>query len=113
MLTVAGNQVEENASMSMFKSLQRRENYENKMSRDNPLRTRIKAFFSYNAAYLICILIWVLWLVFIIVWVMIEVPEWDFPKAQYFAVSTCSSAGAFSLPTTSSDFAYLLAGISM
>ena len=113
MLTVAGQQVEESASMSMFQSLQRRENYEKKMSRDNPLCTRIKAFLSYNAAYLIMITLWLCWLVFIIVWSMLMVDEWDFPEAQYFAVSLCSSAGSFSLPTTSSNTAYLLAGISM
>lgn len=113
MLTVAGNQVEESASMSMFQSLQRRENYEKKMSRNNPLRIRIKAFLSYNAAYLIVIVLWLCWLAFIIVWSIIAVPEWDFSTAQYFAVSLCSSAGSFSLPTTSSDTAYLLAGISM
>ena len=113
MLTVAGNEVEEKASMAMYKSLQRRENYEKKMSRENPLHIRTKAFLSYNAAYLIVIIAWLLWLVFIIVWAMLEVPEWHFPEAQYFAVSLCSSAGSFSLPTTSSDIAYLLAGISM
>jgi hypothetical protein len=97
--------------MSMFQSLQRRENYEKKMSRNNPLCTRIKAFLSYNAAYLIMITLWLCWLVFIIVWSMLMVDE--FKQAQYFAVSLCSSAGSFSLPTTSSDTAYLLAGISM
>lgn len=113
MLTVAGNQVEESASMSMFQSLQRRENYEKKMSRSNPLHIRIKAFLSYNAAYLIAILLWVGWLAFVIIWAMVQVPEWDFAIAQYFAVSLCSSAGALSLPITSSDTAYLLAAISM
>jgi hypothetical protein len=73
MLTVAGQQVEESASMSMFQSLQRRENYEKKMSRNNPLCTRIKAFLSYNAAYLIMITLWLCWLVFIIVWSMLMV----------------------------------------
>lgn len=78
MLTQAGNQVEESASMSMFDSLQRRSNYEEKMSRDNPWHVRAHAFLAYNAAYLITIFIWVLWMGFIMVWSMLEVPEWDF-----------------------------------
>ena len=113
MLTQAGNQVEESASMSMFDSLQRRSNYEEKMSRDNPWHVRVHAFLAYNAAYLITIFIWVLWMGFIMVWSMLEVPEWDFGEAQYFAISLCSSAGSFSLPTNSSDRAYGLAGLSM
>mmetsp|Transcript_5987 Transcript_5987/g.12734 ORF Transcript_5987/g.12734 Transcript_5987/m.12734 type:complete len:528 (+) Transcript_5987:176-1759(+) len=113
MLTVAGNQVEEAASMSMFESLQRRENYENQMTRDNPLKVRIYAFLAYNSAYLISIFAWVLWLGFIMCWAMLQVPEWDFGRAQYFAVSLCSSAGSFSLPTTASNTAYGLAGVSM
>lgn len=113
MLTQAGNQVEESASMSMFDSLQRRSNYEEKMSKDNPWHVRIHAFLAYNAAYLITIFIWVLWMGFIMVWSMLEVPEWDFGEAQYFAISLCSSAGSFSLPTNSSDRAYGLAGLSM
>jgi hypothetical protein len=113
MLTVAGNEVEEAASMSMFDALQRRENYESQMARDNPLMVRIRAFLAYNAAYLICILLWILWMGFIMAWAMIQVPEWDFGHAQYFAVSLCSSAGSFSLPTSSSNTAYGLAGLSM
>ena len=113
MLTQAGNQVEESASMSMFDSLQRRSNYEEKMSKDNPWHIRAHAFLAYNAAYLITIFIWVLWMGFIMVWSMLEVPEWNFGKAQYFAISLCSSAGSFSLPTSSSDRAYGLAGLSM
>ena len=113
MLTQAGNQVEESASMSMFDSLQCRSNYEEKMSKDNPWHVRVHAFLAYNAAYLITIFIWILWMGFIMVWSMLEVPEWTFGKAQYFAISLCSSAGSFSLPTSSSDRAYGLAGLSM
>jgi hypothetical protein len=113
MLTVAGNQVEESASMSMFDAIKRRENYESQMSRVNPLSVRIHAFLAYNSAYLICIFAWILWMGFIMVWSMLYVPEWDFSHAQYFAVSLCSSAGSFSLPSTSPNAAYGLAGLSM
>ncbi len=113
MLTAAGNQIEEYASMSMFESLRRREDYESQMSRDNPLTVRIRAFLAYNSAYLMCILMWILWMGFIMAWAMLQVPEWDIGRAQYFAISLCSSAGSFSLPTSSSYTAYGLAGLSM
>jgi hypothetical protein len=113
MITEAGNQVEEAASLSMFESLQRRENYERQMARDKPLKVRLFAFLAYNSAYLISIFVWILWMSFIIIWAMVQVPEWDFGRAQYFAISLCSSAGSFSLPTTSSNTAYGLAGVSM
>ena len=113
MLTAAGNQVEEKASLSMFESLQRRESYENQMSRDKPLKVRLYAFLAYNSAYLISIFVWLLWMGFIMCWAMLQVPEWSFGQAQYFAVSLCSSAGSFSLPTTASNTAYGLAGVSM
>lgn len=113
MITEAGNQVEEAASLSMFESLQRRENYERQMARGKPLKVRLFAFLAYNSAYLISIFVWILWMSFIIIWAMIQVPEWDFGRAQYFAISLCSSAGSFSLPTTSSNTAYGLAGVSM
>ncbi len=37
LLTRAGKNVEEDASMNMFKALRRREDYERKMRRENPL----------------------------------------------------------------------------
>ena len=113
MITETGNQVEEAASLSMFESLQRRENYERQMARDKPLRVRLYAFLAYNSAYLISIFVWIGWMGFIIIWAMVQVPEWDFGRAQYFAISLCSSAGSFSLPTSSSNTAYGLAGVSM
>jgi hypothetical protein len=46
--------------MTMFEALQRRENYEHKMRKENPPRERLKAFIRYNAAYLITIVVWIL-----------------------------------------------------
>jgi len=117
LLTKVGQRVEESASMNMFEALKRREDYEQKLSRDNPFCTRFKAFIQYNAAYLVTILVWVVWLSFIVVWSLIStsglVDKWDFADAQYFAVSLCSSAGSFSLPPECPEWAYLLAAISM
>ena len=121
-LTKAGQQIEETASTTVYDALKRREMYEEKMARNNPIFTRLRAFIGYNLGFFISILIWLMWVIFIIVWSMqatkgenfdIEGLGWDFSHAQYFAISLCSSAGSFSLPYGSPDWAYLLAAISM
>ena len=121
-LVVIGRKIEEKASNAVFEGLKRREDYEKNMSRDNPLRKRFVAFVNYNAPYLAVVALWILWVIFVTVWSMIATngfdennPEqnWSFAYAQYFAVSLCSSAGAFSLPSFSPLWAYFLAAVSM
>ena len=121
-LVVIGRKIEEKASNAVFEGLKRREDYENDMNRENPLRKRFLTFVTYNAPYLVIVLLWVIWLGFIIVWSIIATngfdendPEkhWGFAYAQYFAVSLCSSAGAFGLPSFSPPWAYGLAAVSM
>ena len=105
--------------MTMFEALQRRENYERKMRKENPPRERLKAFIQYNAAYLITIVVWIALMGSIVAWSIVATPKldvgqrWGFAKAQYFAVSLCSSAGSLGLPPNTPEWAYLLAGISM
>mmetsp|Transcript_28012 Transcript_28012/g.80974 ORF Transcript_28012/g.80974 Transcript_28012/m.80974 type:complete len:537 (-) Transcript_28012:50-1660(-) len=121
-LTNMGEKVGDAAALHLFEDLKQREQYEQNMSSDNPIWTRAKAFFQYNAGYLITIIGWLLWMVFIICWSIVssrkhetlgETHAWSFASAQYFAISLCSSAGSFSLPPDSPLWAYLLAGISM
>ncbi|KAL3806752.1 hypothetical protein ACHAXA_006778 [Cyclostephanos tholiformis] len=120
LLTKAGENVEEDASMNMFDALRRHEDYERKMRVENPLPTRVSAFVRYNAAYLMTIALWIMWMGFIVGWSIIATSglddpsqRWSFDRAQYFAVSLCSSAGSMSLPPDSPEWAYLLAGVSM
>lgn len=117
-LNSLGTTVENNSSDYLFEDLKQRERYEKKLSKERPFYKRVKAFVKYNAGYLLTILLWILWLVFIIVWSIIATREgpdeqWSFAFAQYFAVSLCSSAGSFSLPDFSPEWAYGLAGLSM
>jgi hypothetical protein len=120
-LVVIGRKIEDKASNVVFDGLKRREDYEKDMSRENPFCMRAVAFVKYNAPYLIVILLWVIWLIFIIIWSIIATNEdgvdpehrWGFAYAQYFAVSLCSSAGSFSLPISTSAWAYGLAAVSM
>ncbi|KAL7469040.1 hypothetical protein ACHAXS_009283 [Conticribra weissflogii] len=116
-LTKLGQQMEDSASLNMFEALKRREDYEQKMSRENPFITRLGAFLNYNWAYLVVIFLWLLWLAAIVAWSTIATAEttspWRFDAAQYFAISLCSSAGSFSLPSDAPDWAYGLAAVSM
>ena len=121
-LTNIGERVGDAASLHLFEDLKQREEYEQNISSDNPIWKRAKAFFQYNAGYIITIFAWIFWLVFIICWSIVstrrhdtkgDTHAWSFSYAQYFAVSLCSSAGSFSLPPDSPLWAYLLAAISM
>jgi hypothetical protein len=106
--------------MNMFEALRRREDYERKMRRENPLPGRVDAFVRYNAAYLITIASWMAWMGFIVGWSIVvtwniidEGQRWGFARAQYFAVSVCLSAGSLSLPPDSLEWAYLFIGVFM
>ena len=120
LLTRAGENVEEDASMNMFEALRRREDYERKMRRENPLPGRVDTFVRYNAVYLITIASWLAWMGFIVGWSIVvlwnivdEGQQWGFACAQYFTVSVCLSAGSLSLPPNSPEWAYLLTGVFM
>jgi hypothetical protein len=52
--------------MNMFQALRRKEDYERKTRRENPLKGRVDAFVWYNAAYLITIALWMAWMGFIV-----------------------------------------------
>jgi hypothetical protein len=106
--------------MNMFEALRRREDYERKMRRENPLLGRVDTFVRYNAAYLITIASWMAWMGFIVGWSIVvtwnivdEGQRWGFARAQYFAVSVCLSAGSLSLPPDSPEWTYLLTGVLM
>jgi hypothetical protein len=106
--------------MNMFEALRRREDYERKMRRENPLPGRVDAFIRYNTAYLITIASWMVWMGFIVGWSIVvtwnivdEGQQWGFARAQYFTVSVCLLAGSLSLPPDSPEWAYLLTGVFM
>ena len=123
LLTKLGEEVEEDASMILSEAILRHENYERKMRPDNKDNTFIKqswTFMQYNAAYLIAIAVWILFMIFIIIWSIYATKNLDdvsqrfgFSQALYFAISVCSSAGSFSLPPFTPDWAYLAAELSM
>ncbi len=68
LLTRAGENIEEDSSMNMFKVLCRREDYERKMRRENPLPGWVDAFIRYITAYLITIASWMVWMGLIMGW---------------------------------------------
>ncbi len=106
--------------MNMFEALRRREDYDRKMRRENPLPGRVDAFVRYNATYLITIALWMAWMGFIVRWSIVvtwniveEGQQWGFARAQYFALSVCLLAGSLSLPPDSPEWAYLLTEVLM
>ena len=123
LLTKLGEEVEEDASVNLGEALSRHEDYVSKMRTDNADNTfpkRVGTFMRYNAAYLIAIAVWMAFMIIIILWSMYATRDlvndddrWGFPQALYFAISLCSSAGSFSLPPYTPEWAYLAAGLSM
>lgn len=121
LLTQLGKEVEEDASMNLSMALQRHEDYERKMRKEeNPLRVRIYVFLSYNAAYLLAIVAWIVCMILIVIWSMYATrnlddvtQRWGIDRAIYFAMSVCSSAGSMSLPPHAPEWSYLAAGLSM
>ena len=123
LLTKLGEEVEEDASMNLSEALSRHEDYVSKMRTDNTDNTflkRVGTYIRYNAAYLIAIAVWMAFVIIIIFWSMYATKDlandddrWGFPQALYFAISLCSSAGSFSLPPYTPEWAYLAAGLSM
>jgi hypothetical protein len=123
LITKLGEEVEEDASMNLSEALLRHENYVSKMRTDNTENTflkRIGTYIQYNAAYLIAIAVWIIFMILIILWSMYATKnldniddQWGFSQALYFAVSLCSSAGSLSLPPYTPEWAYLAAGLSM
>jgi hypothetical protein len=120
LLTRAGKNVEEDESMNMFEALRRREDYERKMRRENPLPGWVNTFIRYNTTYLITIASQMAWMGFIVGWSIVvtlnivdEGQRWGFARAQYFAISVCLSAGSLSLPPDLPEWAYLLTGVFM
>ncbi len=89
LLTRVGKNAKEDASMNMFEVLRRREDYEHKMRRENPLPGWVNAFIWYNAAYLITIALWMAWMGFIVGWSIVVTlnivdkgQRWGFACAQ-------------------------------
>jgi len=109
--------------MNLSEALSRHEDYVSKMRTDNTDNTflkRVGTYIRYNAAYLIAIAVWMAFVIIIIFWSMYATKDlandddrWGFPQALYFAISLCSSAGSFSLPPYTPEWAYLAAGLSM
>lgn len=49
----------------MFDALRKREDYERKMRKENPISMRISAFVRCDAAYMLAIALWMVWMGFI------------------------------------------------
>ncbi len=65
--------------MDMFDALRKREDYERKMRKENPISMRISAFVRCDAAYMLAIASWMVWMGFIVIWSMIATSRPDDP----------------------------------
>lgn len=91
-----------------FTNLMQKREYE-KAIKDRRFHIRLLAWCKYNYESLRAILIWLVWLGIMIMYSMINV-GWPFREAQYFAISSLSTGGHWSIPTDSPDWFYAVTG---
>ena len=92
-----------------FTNLLQKQNYKKKIAKDQPIITRVKAWIEYHADSVRAVGIWLGWVSIMILYSMIYF-GWSFQEAQYYAVSSCSTGGHWSVPQDSPDWMYGLTG---
>lgn len=83
-----------------FENVKQLQEYEANTASHNPPLTRISAFYVYHKEKFHSLAYWLFWIAIMIFYSMIE-EDWKFNEALYFAVSSCSTGGHWSLPSTS------------
>ena len=95
-------------SDNWYTNLIQRKEYEAGIE-DKRLVRCIVARIKYNWESLRAIAIWLVWLAIMIFYSMIQI-GWPFREAQYFAISSLSTGGHWSIPVDSPNFMYAVTG---
>ena len=103
------DKIAEDADDWYINMLQKKE-YKRKTDSTQKWRTRIKAWLKYHKEDVRSIGIWLGWLVLMIVYSMIRI-GWSLSQAQYFAISSLSTGGHWSIPDDSPDWFFGVTGI--
>ena len=77
--------------------------------RNGTFTDKAKEWFVQNAPALRAIGLFIFWIGIMIMYSMVEI-GWSFTEAQYFAISTCSTGGHWSIPQDSPEFMYGVTG---
>ena len=97
-----------------FTNLLQEEEYKTNIHIDQPIITRIIAYSKYNIESIRAIGLWILWITIMIIYSLIFIDNdnenWNFREAQYFAISSCSTGGHWSIPNNSPDWLFGITG---
>jgi hypothetical protein len=91
-----------------FVNMVQQQRYEEAM-RKGSFTDKLKESFVQNAASLRAVGLWIVWIGAMILYSMVEI-GWTFTEAQYFAISTCSTGGHWSIPEDSPTWMFGLTG---
>ena len=92
-----------------FVNLLQKQEYKRRIAGDKHIITRVRAWITYHSEQLRSIGIWLFWVCLMITYSMIHI-GWPISQAQYFAVSSCSTGGHWSIPEDSPDWFYGVTG---
>ena len=92
-----------------FTNLLQHEEYKQNIATDKPLCTRIMAWMKFNIETVRAISLWIVWILLMILYSMVQV-GWSFREAQYFAISSCSTGGHWSIPNDSPSWLFGVTG---
>lgn len=92
-----------------FTNLLQRQEYEANMAPDKPLHTRLMAFINFHREAFRALALFVAWIGLMVFYSMVHV-GWPFVEGLYFAISSCSTGGHYSIPADSPDWLFGVTG---
>jgi hypothetical protein len=97
-------------------SIQERHAFQRYLYKNNPftgytILSSLYVYVTINAAPLLVIYLWVVYLIIGAVWSITAFPEWNFFDGLYFSLTAISTSGLTCIPMDSSDQDYIVMGV--
>ena len=92
-----------------FINMVQQEKYEAAFAAGKSWKSKFKHTFIQHAPAIRAVGLWLAWIGIMIFYSMVNV-GWSFTEAQYFAISTCSTGGHWSIPNDSPDWMFGVTG---
>lgn len=93
-----------------FVNAKQREEFESRMTPDMPWITRFAAYLEFENEKFKAIYLWLIWIIIMTIFALCEPISYNFTEALYFAVSSCSTGGHWSIPNDADDWVFGLTG---
>jgi len=93
-----------------FEQQRQRQKYEQALAEGKTYLHRLKYWVIEKQEDFRAVGIWLLWIFIMIFYSMVQI-GWNFTEAWYFAISTCSTGGHWSIPSDSPDWMFGITGL--